>query len=233
MQRRRVLTAAAAAALLLVSCSSGSEGDEKAETIRPTTTRPPSSTTTVTVAGRVIEKITQERLREALLTVEDLPVGYSVWTDEDDDQNDDEPCEGRFENVSEATVEAEASFSKGSFGPFLAHALGAFDQEATAKKAMAVVRAGLNDCQTYETTDEDGTVTTVRLTPLSFPKFGDETFALRLTAEGPFSASGDIIFMRRGPAVALVLHIALLAGADTDETVRIVENADRKLDSLV
>ena len=224
---------------LLAGC--GAESDQRADTISPTT-EAPAETTTTTEAKTAV---TQEEANAALLVVADMPTGWTQAPPEeegDDPADSDDFCkEFQVEDVP-TVVEAEASFRAGETGPFIEHSVMVFDGDE-AKRAMDVVRTGLDKCQTFSTTDEDGTTFSGSFSAVSFPKVGDDTFAVRLTATakstGDFEMevpmAGDIVIVRRGRAISALFHFAithpLFGNAKLDSAISetVARKADEKL----
>lgn len=70
----------------------------------------------------------------------------------------------------------------------------------------------LKDCRTWTEPDKNGDPVTYTVSPLSFPKLGDQTFAFRMTmAPIPLvgSVTADAVYVRRGNIVSSVLAMAL------------------------
>jgi hypothetical protein len=63
---------------------------------------------------------------------------------------------------------------------------------------------------------------------LSFPELGDETLALRLEYDYPFSSvTADVVLVRHGSYLLFVIQLGRTV--DTDETQIIVEAAEKRL----
>ena len=150
-----------------------------------------------------------------LLTVADLPTGYSEKAAEPDEDEDNSPAPCReFENVDEIQSESkgEKTFSKGEASLFGGAEL---SQEVYIFKSREEIsdRFGLflklmenPECRTFETTDEDGATFKGTLSALSFPKLGDDTIAMHMAAE--VSSEGinlpvavNLVIFRKGRAL--------------------------------
>lgn len=219
-------------AILAVSCG-GSE--EQAQTISPTTVE--GSTTTTEPEQEVGD------LQQKLLTVADLPTGYSLEPpeDEEEDEGPSEFCEGASLELAEefgATQEAEVSFAKGEASlagaAFLGQTLGEYSDD-NADRAFDHAVEVFQGCQEFETTQEDGTTFKGTLSPLSFSKFGDETFAIHLSGElegegMTFPIGGDVVFAREGRVICLLVSFGFGASQiPATELEDIVEIAMAKL----
>jgi len=89
--RRRWIVAATAALLLTTAAACGADGSDDASDT--TTTSSQSSTTSesgTTTTGGGGSDISEEQLSGALLTVDDLPSGFAVSSNEDDDSDTDD-----------------------------------------------------------------------------------------------------------------------------------------------
>lgn len=193
--------------LLLASCG----GSDKADTVdnsppATATKAPESATPVVTPTGAPIDPGV---LSKAVLTLQELPAGYTVSTPADNSEDDD------FCGVSAARKEpknrADAAFAQSSAGPFIIERIDLFDRKSDATSVLAGIRDGFKKCG--PTWADTGTPpTTWNVAALSFPKLGDETFAVRLTTTNlPIfgTAEVDYVYIRRGPALTGLAWIAI------------------------
>ena len=107
------------------------------------------------------------------------------------------------------------SFTQGDAGPFITNVVARFANEDTAKAFMDLTAETVDSCRSYEVNGS-----TVRLGPLKFPTFGDETFAAKATgtyAGGPLD--GDIVYVRVGNRVASIETIAFGKSTVNNELV--------------
>lgn len=229
---RRLLTPLAALLLvpsLLVGC--GSDDPQQADTLDETTT---TSTATEPTAGSgpadtaaPSGPITQDALAGVLLTVNDMPSGWSVSPPDAEDA--DEFCKAA-PDYREPTLESEVSFQESDFGPFVIESAGTYDD---AKAFMTEIRKVVEACRDFTETDDDGTESKGSFQPLSFPKFGEETFATRLSGNsGGFPISGDIVFVRLDDELVLLCGSLGVVGGGVDGFEALVRKAVERAATL-
>lgn len=215
-------------AVLAASCggSDDSDGDERARTIEAPESEAPKEPEGGGGGGD--KTLSEAELKAALLTVQDLPTGYTLDTspDEDDDetQGSSEECSDRFEALTEAeeqddTTEAEVSF-EGGLGVVLEQGLESYpDEEIPAERFDQVVEV-LNDCPSFTSTEADGTNTEFTISPLSFPKLGDDTIALNIKVKtSEFDGVLNFAVVRLGRNVMSIGQGGLTADAAVLEQV--------------
>lgn len=244
MTIRIMLIAVGFTSALVIACGGGSE---RATTIEPTVTpiqatQPPQETATIvetpgSAATTPEDADIGERLPEALLTLEDMPTGWTVSPTEEDEEDDDgsEICgvaSGQF--AEDASARVTANFQESEFGPLLAQIIDLF-ADGNAKRVVAEFSDAFGSCTEWTDIDEDGNETTWRLSPLSFPKFGDETFAFRMSTVTFLGAVElDFIVWRRGDIVEVIGHTTIgLEGVDSEQTEAFVQRADGKLKAIL
>jgi hypothetical protein len=166
-----------------------------------------------------------EDLGSRLLTVEDLPTGWSPYTNSDDEDTG-EGCDA--EPSLQPDVEAETTFSQGSFGPFLVESLGLYGDDRAADDAVTEFRAMTERCQSYTTTEDDGSTTTVTFSPLSFPKLGDDTYAVHMDVAAMFPIAANVVLVRDGDVLMIISHAGMMA-VDATFTEAAVRMAHDKL----
>lgn len=224
-------------ALLLASCGGGnSTSDDRARTITAPTTSAPTKIETKDKA------LTEAQLSAALITVKDLPTGYKIDPDPSDDDDDskttsDNPeCLAKFEQLEDLNAEsdapeAEASFEGSAFGSVLSVELASLDSKDEVKERVDKLATVLTDCPSFTVTDEDGPAT-VKLGALSFPKLGDDTFALAgqiKTAE--FTVVLNVVVIQVGRNVATLFdgglsgNVEALERAARAQTTKLAEAA--------
>lgn len=164
----------------------------------------------------------EEDLTGALLIVEDMPAGWSIEEDAGDDDGD---VVGQFCNVApvneliDADAEAERRFTAGESGPFFTQLLTAMEYESDAEAGMDRIREALG-CGEWTDAEAD---TTWTISEISFPDLGEETAAYRFsTTNGSSSTNGNVVAIRDGGVVLLVVHIELgeLNSGLTEELTR-------------
>lgn len=219
---RKCGVAVLAGVLALAGCGGGSD---KAKTIEATTTTGAVTSTT--------EKRAPADIASALLTVGDFPTGWSEAPPDEDEEDDGSDCASDFDMDEQVPpkAKAERNFQESDMGPFVFHAVASYESTGQAKEVLRLFGDFLKKCQTFESTDEDGTKTTGTMSALSFPKLGDDTYALRMTfkQEEGFSGSGDVIVIREGDAVTLLFNFGIAGSADTELTESLSRKAAERL----
>lgn len=241
---RTVLIPLAVSAILVIACGGGNDRATTIEQETPATTvtAPMNEQTTTPVLPTETPSPPQEqrediakRLPDALLTLEDMPTGWTVSPPDEDDEEDDgtDLCGVESTAFADPIAEAETSFQKAELGPFLVQAVDVY-AEGQAPEVMADFLEAAQSCTEWTEIDEDGTETTWRLAPLSFPKLGDETISFRMstiTIIGPIEM--DFIVWRRGDLIDVMGHFAFgFEGVDSDQTESFARLADEKLRRL-
>ncbi|MCX9191614.1 hypothetical protein C3Y87_09340 [Carbonactinospora thermoautotrophica] len=210
-----------AVGLLLAGCGGSSDR---------ATTLPEQKPSQAAAQGN--KKLTQADLQSALLTVTDMPTGFTVDTSTKSSENDDElsGCAAMDSVKKQDGPKAEANFTKGSFGPFVGEELALLGEEQ-ARKSMSMLNEVLAKCRTFTSKDDNGETVTVKLNTLSFPKIGDDTYALRVTlGSGGIAVDADVITIRRGGVLILITN-AQLGSPDSQLTETVARKALAKVDA--
>jgi hypothetical protein len=224
---RRTLATVALCSLVLAGCG----GDDGVDDDRARTLTAPSPTAAEDAAeGTGGKSLTEAELKAALLTVQELPTGYTLDTSPDDDDDDGDvdgaskECSDRFKALSEAndadkSSEAEVSF-EGGFGVILEQSLESYEDDDVVEERFDQFVEVLNDCPTFTQTDEEGGKTEFTIGPLSFPKLGDDTIALNIKfATSDFNGALNLVTVRLGRNVMSVTQGGLTADAAVLEEV--------------
>jgi hypothetical protein len=179
-------------AVLLCFAATGCGGDDS------------DSTSTKDDGGAVGDLPTDQELAALLLTVDDLPGGWSVDTSSDDD-SDEESAEDEDEpdclkEAGDDTAEAEASidFIQGDDFPALNESLESYDPEHIADELHKAVEQ-IDGCGEFDMpTDE--ILLHGRVTRIDFKQVGDEsaTWSMELGAQG-LTIEFLITYFRSGP----------------------------------
>jgi hypothetical protein len=177
-----------------------------------------------------------EDLPDRLLTLDDMPSGWSVTDELGDDDDNSTFCPEAETVVSgvEEVDSVEVAFAQGQLGPFVAEMIA----PATKDQYSEMVTA-MDSCvgRDWTSTDDEGAETKYSMEELSASTLGDESQAYRLTGEvegGLINA--DIIVGTGDGAVVLLMGIAITSflGASeisADDFDDVVKAASEKLTS--
>lgn len=177
-------------------------------------------------------------LRAALISLEDLPVGWSELPGAGDDSDVGPDACGLNSLDPQPRASAEANFRRASTGPFLLHAVEAY-ASGQAAVLFDVLRMAYESCRSPIDIQDGFDQITLTISPLSFPQLGDETIAVRVLFESyltPFEA--DLVAIRRGDLVSAVVNLSpesFLPSQQVDSalTLFLAQLADRKLEALL
>ena len=172
-----------------------------------------ADTLAATAAPATKEPATALPLAKVVLALTDLPAG---WASQSFNAAADDICLGRIPRSVLSPVELDsASFTKGASGPYITNVVSRFGNETQAKQFMQLTAETIDSCRSYV---DNGS--TIKLGPLSFPEFGDETFAAKATGTSPYGAlDGDIIYVRQGNRVASIQTISFGSSGVSNELV--------------
>lgn len=205
--RRTVVLIAASVLVAGAGCSSS---PKQAQTLPA----PAANTTTfmatpTTSTGPATAAASTADLTSSLLTVDDMPAGWTT-TPPSADSGGVASCSA-LDNRSwqQLPNRAEADFQGSSLGPFLAEKLvsGTAAQISAAWSAFAQATA---QCSSFSTKSSDGTTQKFTLSGLSFPSYGDATYAFAVTVSNSgLNASGDVVIVRKGAELVEVMALAI------------------------
>lgn len=202
MPRRSVNLAAPCAIIAFLAASCGNS-DDRAATV------PAPSTSASTAAGQPAAASSK------LLALADMPTGFSQTQPSPDSGTSRLSGCPNLDNAKHQGPTAEADFNAGDLGPFVTETIATHVSEADAKAAVAEAKKAINSCRAFS----DGSAH-FKLASLSFPKLGDDTVALRLTATtSGVTLTGDLVEIRSGELVALITNLGLKADSGLTETV--------------
>lgn len=227
-----------ALALVLAGC-----GEERAQTIR---LQPPAAAVARTTADTAASppeprsggvRATVD-LTPALLRPEDMPSGWTTTAAPLPDAYD----VGFFECpvlTSQPLDETSVGFILEEFQPswlfYVSHTVKQF-ADGEAKQAIEEAVSVFESCTTWSSTTSEGAPITYTLAPLSFPKLGDQTFALTINIKsGGGAMQVHVVYLRRDNAMAQLS--VLVAGVhdvqlDPDLTKRLARKADARLAAI-
>ncbi|MBA4607645.1 hypothetical protein H1W00_04070 [Aeromicrobium sp. Marseille-Q0843] len=197
--------------------------------------------------GAVVEEapselLTEVQIQKALLTVNDLPDGWSFNSDfegggEDDSRttSEDPGCEeftaGLTNTDGTLTAgEAEVTFSKSEYGPFLTQTIRSKGGD-DAVKSMKSFKSALKGCDFYTMIDGAGGVRTdYVISDLPFPDLGDDTVALtmRATTEGQ-TIDLPMAIVRVDHTLVMLATFQLGGGTGTQEFEAVARTAVKKV----
>ena len=212
------------AALILTGCGGTDDASEpKADTT------PVSST------------VTAADLRAALLTTDDLPMGYAVGATpagaDTAGAPDDAACAAALKGFKDsATIgkdatKADVQFTAGDAGPFLLESV-AWLKGGAAAAGFATFRTALAKCDSWTMTQPDGTKSAVTLASTPFPALGDASYAYRLTIQlGTLSVGSNLVVFRVANALCVLVHSGV-PNVPTAATAAIGRTAVTKLTKL-
>ena len=162
-----------------------------------------------------------EQLRpvaDAVLELGDLPAGWAAQTH---DPTSDDICEGRTpRSVIVPDDIASAAFTQGSLGPYLTTTIARFSDREEALAFMDLTERVVETCREYQVGDA-----AVRLGPLEYPRFGEDTFVAAASGESGVGAiTGRLVYVRVDRLVASVETLALGDGTVSDQLVEHLAN---------
>lgn len=164
--------------------------------------------------------------KRALLTLDDMPTGWSQDKPDPADNDDTvtpKRCAAVFDALDghDPLAEAEASFSAGDLGPSLDHTVSSWPKSQV--QALKQITQALQQCPKFTSTSKDGSSATFEASGLSFPNLGDRTLALRLKGktEG-ISVMLDVVYIVKGnnAIVLMASGIQPLDGATFEKLAR-------------
>ncbi|GAA4927777.1 hypothetical protein [Actinoplanes utahensis] len=216
-----VLTIAA-----LAGC--GADGEDRAGTVgQPTGAGTVGQSTGAAPAQPGAGSYSADQVKAALLTVADLPTG---WSAEPDDGSAPEDASENYAECPEfAAVVKKAAGVEQLDADFKSPAGTSLDEtimtlnESGARDLVAGYAKGVAACPKLTTKTDGGTTFDMYMTALSFPKLADETVAHRVTAEvSGTTVNLDMVLVRRGGVVITLVQTAtgVIDTAVTEDVAR-------------
>lgn len=206
--KKTALAGALAAALTLTACGGGDsdQGSRTSGQDAPATEESKAPEAAV---------LTEAQLEEGLAQLSDLPTGYVLDTEEDEDDSEikgkTEACTQAFRQLDEedddAAASAEVEYTNESDTGFasLQHGWESHEDADGLQQDLDELIALLKTCDTMilPLDDEAGTELELALEPASFPQLGDASAAYSATGEAeiqglPFTFSLFFAFVRDG-----------------------------------
>jgi hypothetical protein len=209
--RLRAVLATVGALAVLAGCGGGGDSDVAGTT--PTATAPAATAP----PARAVDP------RQALLTLADVPAGWTQTPDEDGDDDGYPICSDAIEEP-ESLAEAEVAFASPRSLPAIGHAVAVYP-DGVAERFFADIRERLAGCPRFTQSSISFT-----LAPLAFPPLGDESFATVLRFEPDESTFAAVLFYARvGPAM-IVLSASDPGPPAVDEAERYARLAVQRLE---
>ncbi|GAA1962698.1 sensor domain-containing protein [Catenulispora subtropica] len=240
MARAAALTSALLLSLgTAAGCGSSKSAPKPTATSASTPTAGTASSPATSGPSPSATALSADDLEARLLTVADLPSGFSVDSDNADANGTISATDPRCRPLvdlmnsdgkpSGAVADADTSFTRSELGPNIATGLASFPSTQDAQKLMDSVTKAMRACTELTETDKDGTSYDFAVAPLESPKTGDAVGAIRMSADiGGYPAQIDIVLVRVG---STLLYVANTGLGDTDAglTQDVVKRAVAKL----
>lgn len=224
MNRIMAPTALVALAALVscASCSSScSSPSHKVQPTAPTSTPPPTSTPVP--APPLVGQASATQLKAAALSIPDLPFGWAV-SPPSDDSSVTAPCAVLTSSgTKQLPAQAETDFQASEDGPFIQEILASGPAEQV-HDAWASIQKAASQCSAITS----GTDTT-HLATTSFQSYGDESYALQLTASrSGVTYNGDVVVIRKGQ-VYIEVAVFGVGGVEASLVQQLVGKAASKV----
>jgi hypothetical protein len=219
-----------AIALMPVAACGGGNDDEERSAEGPPATAGASTSVGATSSSDIsvvdtdpatttAPRITEEDLRTVLISLEELPTG---WSESAEESEDVEICGyGSLSDELETVAFVDADYEDPTGSELLPEGLAVFADGPEA--GMALARDRLS-CPSFD----GGELGEITISPASFPNVGDDSFAVRLSAQ---VESIDVtifqVFWSHGPIVAGIQHGGLFA--DVTQLEEYVQTLDDRI----
>jgi hypothetical protein len=178
---------------------------ERADTLPPSGEAAQTAAAKVPVAPSVKQSntLTAAQAKAALLTLDDMPTG---WSQEKPDPSDDnakvtpQRCAAILDAVDQQgkpLAQAEAAFSPSDLGPQLDQTVSSWPRSQL--PVLKKLTEAFKQCPKFTSTSKDGSAATFQATGLSFPNLGDRTLALRLKVKSEgLNFVIDVVYIAKG-----------------------------------
>lgn len=214
----------ACVALLVAACSSSSGGKPSSSSL-PGSSLPRSSSPSLLPTHGGAPELTSQ-----LLSVRDLPAGWSVDNSASGDSASTPPCLANSKAAFHATVKTERDFLGGTDYPRINEQIGYFASSANATTRFNAGKAVLDGCKTVSFTS-GGTRFTGTIGALSFPTVGDRSAAWRLTiSAGGETAALDAVVVQKSAELMMMVY-GNVGSVDVGPLTTFVRKAVAKLPS--
>ena len=233
------------AVLSLAVAGCGGDRQERAITVNPQKSSTADSTQEAespeAPEDSAGDQLSKAQIGKALLSVSDLPAGWTATPAEDEEESEDTVSPPKCKDVldalddtsTDAAAEGEANFNKGGpFGTILSQTISSYDETVDSSRVQEIADA-FSDCPNFSSTDSDGEVSKVTVSPMSFGNLGDQTLAFAMTLESSmFTVSVNVAYVVVGHNVVSMVHGGL-AGADGAQLEKLAKQAITKLEKTV
>lgn len=190
--------------------------EQASPTLAPTDTPSPDPTPITETSGDIDE----ERLLAALLTLDAMPTGWTGTAPEFELRTPGGTYTSLCHELEARSIAAvSVDFQKSALGPLMSETIAVYPNKADAKAALDDLIAAARDCP--ELVDDAGNKNT--FSALSFPAFGDDTFAIRSSG----LVEMDIVQIRVDNVIINIIH-GSLGAVDSTQTEEFVRAAVEK-----
>jgi len=177
--------------------------------------------------------VTEEALSHALLTIDDMPTGWII--SKPDEEPDDDSGTYQFLCLTlekRTTAKVEANFQGSVVGPFLWHQIAAYPLGG-AEAFMEDARQAIESCSEWTHTDDNGKEEVAQVSPMSFPKLGDDSIAIGMIIKGESQFTWQInsVYIRIGHFLASV-HFMSMGGSEPGQLEAFARLAEERLRDL-
>ena len=231
-------------AVVVVGTGACGGRDDRAVTIKTgdgTSTQTNDNPEVEAPADPVADELTQKQVNAALLTVADLPSGWTLGEPSEDDSDDDkiapakcgELIDAMSADEEDAVAQGERDFNKGGpFGTLMGVTISSYEDEVDSDKLTEIADV-FGGCSSFKGTDKEGVVTEYKVAPLSLANIGDKSLALTMTVESEgFTIPINIYFVVVGHNV-MTFYNGGIAGADGADLETIGKLAIKRLEETV
>jgi len=225
---RRMLrtgTIALATLLLAAGCSGGAPPNAQEQSKEPSKSQEPK-----------YAALTKAQAKKSLLELSDMPTGFSQDRSgqkgsEVTYKSGDPACKDFVDGVyggRDAKVDVRRLFMEDVLGPVV-HSSIAVREESDAKARMDKVAASLNACERFIDGEDNSKM---KVSPVSFPKLGEQSVAYRLAGSSPdFDYTLTLVSVRLGGNTVHVGDGGLSGGVGAKKFERLARTAVARAES--
>lgn len=175
--------------------------------------------------SKTVSQQSATQLEAMALATSDLPYGWAV-SPPSTDSSVTAPCSAITSDAGkQLPAQAETDFQQSEDGPFVQEILASGPAQQV-RDAWSAVRNATNSCSA--STSASGSDST-RLSVVSFPSYGDESYTLQLNAtRSGVSYGGDVVVIRKGQ---VFVEVAVFGVGDASASLvkRLVAKAAKKI----